>query len=129
VLLDINNIYVSASNQRRDAGDELALWCQALDRASVGEFHLAGHALVTTTAGDELRIDDHGARVCAEVWSLYETAIAHFGARPTLIEWDTRLPDFSLLQDEAARAQQRLDIQSALAGGHPVRARAHAAHV
>ena len=128
VLLDINNIYVSASNQRRDAADELALWCQALDNGSVGEFHLAGHAVVATTAGEELRIDDHGSRVCAEVWSLYDTAIIHFGARPTLIEWDTRLPDFSTLQDEAARAQQRLDAQAALAGGRPVRAHAHAAH-
>jgi hypothetical protein len=47
--------------------------------------------------------------VCAEVWSLYEQALAHFGPRPTLIEWDTRLPALSVLQSEAALAQARLD--------------------
>jgi len=109
VLLDINNIYVSARNQRRDPGEVLSGWCQALDRQVVGELHLAGHALVATTSGEELRIDDHGDRVCDEVWSLYEYAIGHFGVLPTLLEWDTRLPEFSVLQDEAWRAQQLLD--------------------
>ena len=109
VLLDINNIYVSARNQRCDPGEVLSGWCQALDRQVVGELHLAGHALVATTSGEELRIDDHGDRVCADVWSLYEYAIGHFGVLPTLLEWDTRLPEFSVLQDEAWRAQQLLD--------------------
>ena len=109
VLLDINNIYVSARNQSCDAHSVLAQWCQALDRRSVGEMHLAGHAVVATASGAELRIDDHGDRVCAEVWSLYEKAIGHFGVLPTLLEWDTRLPEFTVLQDEARRAQQLLD--------------------
>ena len=111
VLLDINNIYVSARNQRCDARTVLAHWCQTLDRRSVGEVHLAGHAVVATANGEELRIDDHGDRVCAEVWSLYETAIEHFGVLPTLLEWDTRLPDFTVLQDEARRAQQLLSAR------------------
>jgi len=42
---------------------------------------------------------------------LYEQALAHLGARPTLIEWDTRLPDFSVLQAEAERAQTRLEAR------------------
>ncbi len=112
VLLDINNIYVSARNQRRDARAVLAHWCQALDRRSVGELHLAGHVVVATASGEELRIDDHGDRVCAEVWSLYETAVEHFGVLPTLLEWDTRLPDFTVLQDEARLAQQLLGARA-----------------
>ena len=109
VLFDVNNVYVSASNQRLDPAGVLAEWCRALDAASVGEIHLAGHALVATEAGAELRIDDHGDRVCDAVWSLYEQALAHLGPRPTLIEWDTRLPGFPVLQAEAARAQSSLD--------------------
>ena len=109
VLLDINNIYVSARNQRRDPLKVLNGWCEALDRRTVGELHLAGHAIVAINGGAELRIDDHGDRVCEAVWSLYEQAIGHFGVLPTLLEWDTRLPEFSVLQDEAWRAQQLLD--------------------
>ena len=109
VLFDVNNVYVSASNQRLDASQAIADWCRALDASSVGEIHLAGHALVATSAGEELRIDDHGDHVCAAVWSLYQQALAHFGPRPTLIEWDTRLPSLAVLQSEAALAQARLD--------------------
>lgn len=128
VLLDINNIYVSARNQRRDAAEILAGWCQALDRHSVGEMHLAGHAIVATSAGEELRIDDHGDRVCAEVWSLYETAIEHFGVVPTLLEWDTRLPDFAVLQQEAGHAQGLLDAGAHAPWAHKSIRSAHAVH-
>ncbi|HEV7431856.1 MAG TPA: DUF692 domain-containing protein [Steroidobacteraceae bacterium] len=109
VLFDVNNVYVSACNQRLEAARALADWCRALDAASVGEIHLAGHALAATEHGEELRIDDHGDHVCDAVWSLYEQALAHFGPRPTLIEWDTRLPALGVLQSEAALAQARLD--------------------
>lgn len=109
VLLDINNIYVSACNQRRSAELVLESWCRSLDRSSVGEMHLAGHAVVSTTTGATLRIDDHGDQVCAAVWALYARALEHFGALPTLLEWDTRLPAFEVLQAEAARAQDLLD--------------------
>ena len=111
VLFDVNNVYVSASNQRLEPGQALAGWCRALDASSVGEIHLAGHALIETSEGKELRIDDHGDHVCAPVWSMYEQALTHFGPRPTLIEWDTRLPALSVLQSEAGLAQQRLDQQ------------------
>jgi uncharacterized protein (UPF0276 family) len=109
VLFDVNNVFVSASNQRLDPAAVLTEWCRVLDPASVGEIHLAGHAVVATEAGAELRIDDHGDRVSDAVWSLYEQALARLGPRPTLIEWDTRLPAFSVLQAEAGRAQARLD--------------------
>jgi uncharacterized protein len=109
VLLDVNNVYVSASNQQLDPGRVLAEWLAALDGRMVGEIHLAGHAVVAAEGGVSLRIDDHGDRVCDAVWSLYEQALAHLGPRPTLIEWDTRLPEFPVLQAEAARAQSRLD--------------------
>jgi uncharacterized protein (UPF0276 family) len=122
VLLDINNIYVSARNQRRDAHELLMHWSQALDRRSVGEMHLAGHAVVATADGAELRIDDHGARVCADVWSLYEAAIAEFGVLPTLLEWDTRLPEFAVLQEEARQAQQLQDEFSSMARARTGRA-------
>ena len=109
VLFDVNNVYVSASNQKHDAAQVMNGWCRALDARSVGEFHLAGHAVTTTASGDELRIDDHGDHVCEAVWALYDQALAHFGPRPTLLEWDTRLPGFSVLQAEARLAQSRLD--------------------
>jgi len=112
VLFDVNNVYVSACNQSSDAGAVLADWCGALDPASVAEIHLAGHAVVQAATGEELRIDDHGDRICEAVWALYEQAIQHFGARPTLIEWDTRLPAFEVLQEQAARAQSFLDLNA-----------------
>jgi uncharacterized protein (UPF0276 family) len=121
VLLDLNNIYVSASNQGADAAATLADWLAALPAGAVREIHLAGHALTHTAAGAPLRIDDHGDHVCAEVWSLYEMALATLGPVPTLIEWDTRLPAFEVLQAEADAAQQRL---AALEMPQAVRARA-----
>ena len=111
VLFDVNNVYVSARNQELDPATVLDGWLAALDEATVGEIHLAGHAVVATESGAELRIDDHGDRVCDAVWSLYEQALARFGPRPTLIEWDTRLPAFPVLQAEAGRAQSRLDAR------------------
>ena len=115
VLLDVNNVYVSACNQLTDPVLALAAWFRALPPAAVDEIHLAGHAVVTGPEGDELRIDDHGDRVCDAVWALYEQVLAWRGACPTLIEWDTRLPEFAVLQAEAARAQARLEA-AALAG-------------
>ena len=109
VLLDVNNVYVSAMNQRVDAATVLKGWFAALEATRLGEIHLAGHAVVRTPDGVEIRIDDHGDRVCAAVWSLYEQTLAHFGPKPTLIEWDTRVPTFEVLQSEAALAQSRLD--------------------
>jgi uncharacterized protein (UPF0276 family) len=110
VLFDVNNVYVSACNRGADPAAELEGWLRALAPASVQEIHLAGHACVERADGRSLRIDDHGDRVCAEVWRLYERAVAALGSVPTLIEWDTRLPAFAVLQEEAASAQRLLDV-------------------
>jgi uncharacterized protein (UPF0276 family) len=100
LLLDVNNVYVSARNQ----GEDPSAYLEQIPGSLVGEIHLAGHSLQTTSNGCELRIDDHGSRVCDDVRDLYRQTIARIGLRPTLIEWDTNLPTLAELLDEAARA-------------------------
>jgi uncharacterized protein len=106
LLVDVNNIYVNARNHGIDADAYLA----ALLPATVAEIHLAGF----DTAGPRL-VDTHGAPVAPEVWALYERALARFGPVATLIEWDTDIPEFPVLQREAATAQSRLEARHALA--------------
>ena len=96
ILLDVNNLYVNAVNFGFDA----AALLDELPADAIGEIHLAGH-LVT----DECLIDDHGSRVVPEVWALYREAVVRFGAKPTLIEWDTDIPALDVLLDEASRAR------------------------
>jgi uncharacterized protein (UPF0276 family) len=104
VLCDVNNIYVSACNH----GWDPFVYLDALDPASIGEIHLAGHTTRKLEDGAVLRIDDHSAAVCPEVWALYEAALARFGRIPTLIEWDTGIPPLEALLAEAAKAQALL---------------------
>lgn len=101
ILLDINNIYVSAFNHGFDAHEYLA----ALPAAAVQEIHLAGHSS-RNLDGHELLIDTHNARVSPGVWALYEAAVARFGRVPTLIEWDTDLPALEVLIAEANQADR-----------------------
>jgi uncharacterized protein len=108
LLLDINNLYVNARNAalRGNIGDAQAAvreFMDEIDPECVGEIHLAGHTEVRD-AGVSLVIDDHGSRVSDPVWALYAHARERLGAVPTLIEWDTDLPPFQVLLDEAARA-------------------------
>lgn len=110
VLFDVNNVYVSACNRNADPDAALEGWLRALAPASVREIHLAGHACVQRPGGLQLRIDDHGDRVSSDVWRLYARAMAALGPRPTLVEWDTRLPALAVLQEEAASAQRLLDV-------------------
>lgn len=105
LLCDVNNIFVSAANHGWDAEAYLA----ALPKAAIGEIHLAGHTVKNLGEGRSIRIDDHGSRVDAAVWRLYETAIELFGPVPSLIEWDTDVPPLEVLIDEAATAQAILD--------------------
>ena len=100
LLLDINNIYVNAVNHGFDADRYLA----AIPGDKVAEIHLAGFEI----SGLYL-IDTHGAPVAPDVWALYTRAIARFGPRPTLIEWDLDIPAFEVLAREAATAQAILD--------------------
>jgi uncharacterized protein (UPF0276 family) len=119
VLLDVNNVYVSACNREQSPVAALDEYLQCLDAHSIGEIHLAGHATLQTAAGRTLRIDDHGSVVCDAVWSLYERVLAALGSRPTLIEWDSCIPPYEVLVEQATRAQQRLDAigaSHALAG-------------
>jgi uncharacterized protein (UPF0276 family) len=109
VLLDINNIHVSAMNQDADPARALEGYLAAIPHGAIGEIHLAGHAVRELGGGRQVCIDDHGSRVCPQVWTLYETAVRALGPRPILIEWDTDIPAFEMLQGEAAIAQGILD--------------------
>ncbi len=105
LLVDVNNIYVNALNDRlqgslQDPLDACRHWLDAIEPGAVAELHLAGHV----NCGD-IVIDDHGSRVVPAVWSLYRHALGRFGAVPTLIEWDTDVPDLQVLLDEATTAR------------------------
>jgi uncharacterized protein (UPF0276 family) len=102
LLLDVNNLVVNALNAK--AGDPVAEACafvDALDPASVGQIHLAGYS-----EGGPLVIDDHGSRVHEPVWRVYAHAMRRLGPKPTLVEWDTALPDFEVLLAEARHADR-----------------------
>ena len=106
LLLDVNNVYVNAVNHGFDAETYLA----AMPGDAVAEIHLAGF-----DARGPCLIDTHGARVAPEVWALYRSAIERFGARPTLIEWDVDIPEFSVLETEALAATTILESRDAIA--------------
>ncbi|MBV9835068.1 MAG: DUF692 domain-containing protein [Alphaproteobacteria bacterium] len=101
LLCDVNNIHVTCSNMRLDP----TAYLDALPRSAIGEFHLAGH-VINDADGETILIDDHGSRVAEPVWALLREALARFGEQPTLIEWDTDVPDLDVLIDEAARADR-----------------------
>lgn len=101
LLLDINNVHVSAVNLGFDAADYLRRIAVDAVADTVAEIHLAGHA-----EHDGLLLDTHGHPVAPPVWQLYEQFIAAAGTRPTLIEWDTDLPALSVLLGEADKAAQ-----------------------
>ncbi len=99
LLLDVNNVYVSACNMGYSAEDYL----DAFPGKPVMEIHLAGHA-PDPNLGDALLVDSHDAPVSPEVWALYERLIRRIGARPTLIERDDKLPEFETLLAEREQA-------------------------
>lgn len=103
LLCDLNNIHVTAQNLGLDALAYLA----ALPGDAVGELHLAGHSM-SDADGRTLLIDDHGSPVSPAVWALYEQALDRFGALPTLVEWDTDIPELEVLLGEGRRADARL---------------------
>lgn len=100
LLLDVNNVYVSA----RNLGFSAQAYIDAFPGAPVMEIHLAGHA-PDPGLGEALLVDSHDAPVAPEVWALYERLVARIGARPTLIERDDNLPEFKVLYAERQRAQ------------------------
>lgn len=95
LLLDINNVVVSASNLGFDARDYL----HAFDVDRVGEIHLAGH-VTRSVDGAIVKIDDHGSHVSDEVLDLYADVVAKSGTRPTLIEWDANIPAFPVFEQQ-----------------------------
>ena len=105
LLLDVNNVYVNTLNHGGDA----RAFIDAIPAAAVGEIHLAGFE------PGPIAIDTHGHPVSGEVWTLFEYALQRIGPRPTLIEWDTDIPPFDVLDAEAAKAQQRMGALDAVA--------------
>jgi uncharacterized protein (UPF0276 family) len=106
LLLDVNNVFVSARNHGADPRAYLAEFPLHL----VGEIHLAGFHETADDAGAPLLIDSHGAPVAADVRALFDMTIARAGALPTLIEWDNDVPAWPVLRDEALAAQAALDL-------------------
>ncbi|HSC05483.1 MAG TPA: DUF692 domain-containing protein [Steroidobacteraceae bacterium] len=110
LLLDLNNIYVSAQNHGFDAREYIA----RMPLTAVREIHLAGHG--RNRHGDRyILIDTHGTHVCSDVWALYAIAIQRFGDVPTLIEWDTDIPALPVLVEEAHKADSIRETLHALA--------------
>jgi len=110
VLLDVNNLYVNQCNR----GVSAAAFIAALPADVVGEIHVAGHS-TEEYGGERVMVDTHDAPVCAEVWGLYAFAIARFGRVPTLVEWDSKLPELDVLLDEARKADGMMGAQHAVA--------------
>jgi uncharacterized protein (UPF0276 family) len=105
LLLDVNNVFVSATN----LGYEPRAYVDAFPLSAVGEIHLGGHDRDEDDGGRPLLIDSHGREVAEPVWALYDHTIARGDARPTLIEWDTDIPDWPVLRAEADRASAVLE--------------------
>jgi len=110
LLLDVNNVYVSA----RNLGCPAEAYIDAFPGERVMEIHLAGHA-PDPNLGAALLVDSHDAPVAPEVWALYARLIARIGARATLIERDDKLPDFATLFAERERADSMLRTPLAVA--------------
>ncbi|MEO8668616.1 MAG: DUF692 domain-containing protein [Bauldia sp.] len=117
LLLDVNNVHVSATNQQSDA----IAYLDAFPVEHVGEIHLAGYAPEDDGKGAPLLIDAHDRPIDAMVWSLYEHALRRAGPVPTLVEWDNDVPAWPVLFAEAQRAD------AVLAGFATAGRRRHAA--
>ncbi|MGO7211213.1 DUF692 domain-containing protein [Rhizobium ruizarguesonis] len=111
LLLDINNVFVSATNHGFSALDYLS----DFPIAAVGEIHLAGHAEQADDEDELLLIDSHDGPVADAVWKLYEIVIGRGGPIPTLIEWDSNIPDWPILRGEALAAQAIMDQHGSIA--------------
>ncbi|MBN8761721.1 MAG: hypothetical protein BGO61_13050 [Thiobacillus sp. 65-69] len=105
ILLDVNNIYVNAVNHKFDP----LRYLEAIPVETVQEIHLAGF-----DSNGECLVDTHGKPVCDAVWALYREALERFGKIPTLIEWDTDIPELSVLLEEARKADAILEENRAL---------------
>lgn len=104
LLLDVNNIIVSAINHEFDP----VVYLQGLPLHATGEMHLAGHALRSDSAGRPLAIDTHDGPVQEATWNLFEVALRATGRVPVLIEWDAQLPEWAELLNQAHQAAAQM---------------------
>ena len=104
LLLDINNIYVNSRNHQFNPES----YIDAIAADTVQEIHLAGHT-VKQLEQTQILIDTHDACVSDAVWALYRKAARRFTATAVLIEWDSNIPPFSVLLNEAAKAREIFD--------------------
>lgn len=104
LLLDINNVFVSATNQKYRP----LTYLSEFPLEKVEEIHLAGHAPDVDDEGELLLIDAHDRAVDDEVWKLYDIVIGQIGPVPTLIEWDNNVPEWPVLRHEAKLADRIL---------------------
>ena len=102
LLLDVNNVEVSAANH----GFDPLAYLEAFPLEHVGEIHVAGYAEAEDDAGRRLLIDAHDSPVRPGVWALHEMAVSRIGPRPTLVEWDNQVPEWPVLYAEARRADR-----------------------
>lgn len=100
LLLDVNNVFVSAHN----LGFDPHAYLNAIPYEAVQEIHLAGHSRM-----DNLLVDTHGTRVADPVWELFADTIARCSTKPTLIEWDNDIPPLAILLEEANKAAAILE--------------------
>ena len=112
LLLDVNNVYVSTHNQGSSPYDYL----EQFPLQQVEEIHLAGYE-----EQQGYLFDTHGYRVRPPVWELYRSVVERLGPVPTLIEWDTDIPAFTVLEQEAGRAQAVMDRVAPVRTGVPAR--------
>ena len=107
LLLDVNNIFISCHNLNISA----EAYLNGLNCAAVGEIHLSGHSTDLLEQGVDLLIDSHAAPVADPVWRLYENILRLTGPQASLIEWDTNVPEWSVLNGEAMQAACLLEQQ------------------
>lgn len=113
LLLDVNNIYVNSINHRYDA----EAWLKSLPAERIAYAHVAGHYV----EAEDLRVDTHGADVIDPVWKLLETAYAHFGVFPTLLERDFNIPPLPGLLGEVGRIRRLQAAHKVNSGEHAIR--------
>ncbi|MCF6273032.1 MAG: DUF692 domain-containing protein [Rhodobacteraceae bacterium] len=108
LLLDVNNIFVSATNQAYSPED----YIRNFPVEDIGEIHLGGHTVDQDDHGAPLLIDSHNQPVVDPVWALLDRLLARTGTKPILIEWDSDIPDWATLEAEATRATKALKAVS-----------------
>lgn len=106
ILLDVNNVYVSAYNH----GWNSVEYINQINPDLVREIHLAGHSVRNISTDKNIRVDTHDAVVCNQVWELYRYTMSKMGIQPTLIEWDAAFPPIDVLLGEAEKVRSYIPV-------------------